>query len=136
MNERFLERLKDVALGLFDPEKPVNFHCSFIIWRGRILAIGLNDVRTSPRNLLNPKFGRDGKDLSPLRGSCSEWRALRRVQNTMNIPFKKTTMVNIRVGRDKRFRLSRPCESCRSLLKFFGLEKVLWTNDSGEFVCN
>ena len=134
LNERFLDRLKDVALGLYDPLCSSNFHVSFIVSKGRILAVGVNDKKTSPVNLKNPKIGRDGKDLSSFRGRCGEWVAIRRVMNTMNIPFKKTTMVNIRVGRDKKFRLSSPCSSCRQLLDFFGLTEIYWTDNEGNFV--
>lgn len=134
LNERFLERLKDVAMGLFDPSHPVNFHCSFIVWKGRIVSIGLNSIKTNPTNLLNKKIGRDGNDISAAKGICSEFSCLRKLKNKSNISFRKTTMVNVRIKRDRSFGLSKPCESCQSLLRFFELANVIWTDEFGRFV--
>jgi hypothetical protein len=134
LNEIYLNRLKDISLALYDPNHPVNFHVSFIVSKGKILSIGLNNTRTHPTNLLNKKIGRDGNNISASKGICSEFSALKKVKNTMNIPFHKTTMVNIRIKRNKQFGLSKPCQSCQSLLKFFGLADVIWTDDSGSFV--
>lgn len=134
LSDSYLARLKDISLGLFDPDFSANFHVAFIISKGRILAIATNSNKTNPTNLLNRKIGRDGNDISFTKRTCAEFNVMRRIKNTMNIPFSKTTLVSVRVKRDKRLGMARPCSSCVQLLEFFGLKNVIYTDNQGNFV--
>jgi len=118
---------------MFNLEHPENFHITFIVYKRKILSIGLNDSKTSPINLLNPKTDRNGQNISQFKGRCSELKAILNLKNKTNIPFKKTTLINVRINRNKRFDLAFPCQSCRSLLTFFEFKSIIVTDKDGSF---
>ena len=134
LSASYLNRIKEISLAMFNSEHPENFHITFIVYKSKILSIGVNDSKTSPINLLNPKTDKTGKNIAHLKGRCSEWQCIRKAKNTTNVSFRKITLVNIRIRRDKKFGLAKPCESCRSLLDFFNIHDVIYTDNSGNFV--
>lgn len=104
---------------------------SFAFWKGRLLAVSKNNARTHPLNLRNPIYvqGR----LLDTRGSCAELGLFIKLRNTTNIPFNKITIVNVRLDRNKRIAMSRPCLSCSNLIKYLNPRNLFYTNDLGCF---
>jgi len=133
LSASYLNRIKEISLAMFNLEHPENFHITFIVYKRKILSIGLNDSKTSPINLLNPKTDRNGQNISQFKGRCSELKAILNLKNKTNIPFKKTTLINVRINRNKRFDLAFPCQSCRSLLTFFEFKSIIVTDKDGSF---
>jgi len=128
------QKFIDLAYALFDPaHSPRTFHVSFILYKNRIISIGINNAKTTPVNLLNPKYGKDGQNISGIKGSCSEWVAISKMKNMTNIRFCKSILVNVRLNRNKIIDVSRPCHSCQSLILFLNLKKVFYTNKHGLF---
>lgn len=137
MNPKFFDRTTEIAFGMFDPNHLVRtFHVSFAIYKNRIIAIDTNDPRTTPINLLNPRFGRHGLSEGKIikdKGSCSELRTLLKVKNRTNTPFSKISLINIRIDRNQKITQSFPCQSCQSLIEFCELDEVWFTDSNGQF---
>lgn len=117
--------------------KPVSFnmrtfHTSFILNKNRVVAIGINQRKTNPANLFNPKYNREGKNISSEKFTCSEYGAFQKLKRT-NIDAKKCILVNIRIDRNDRLANSCPCQSCQSLLSWLRFKKVIYSTDNGEF---
>lgn len=125
------DRYLDIARSLYEP----NFehrcqHVSIVTYKNRIISIAKNSIKTTPINLLNPKFSQDGTEISRFRGTCSEWNSLRKIKNTMNVSFSKCRLFNIRINKNKEISNSKPCVSCLSLCRFLDLKEI-WFTDAG-----
>ena len=135
-NKSHFKRLEDIAVSLIDWNNPIRCrHFSFILNKKRIVAIGFNQQKTHPTNLKNRKVSAiTGEDFSDQKHICSEFSAIIKLKNLTNIDTKKCTLVNLRYDRNKQLALASPCMSCISLLKYHEFKKVIWTNNSGEYV--
>ena len=131
-----LSRTKEIALAMFDKHHCLRtFHVTFAILQSRIVCIRTNNAKTHSVNLRNPKHNsQSGLDISASKFECSEFRALHYLKQTTNVDFRKVTLINVRIRKNKTFGLAKPCESCRSLIKYHGIKTVIYTNDVGEFV--
>ncbi len=129
-----IEKIKEIAFA-FDKRDFVgrNCHFSFIIYKGRIIAFSNNTIKTTPVNLRNPRFSKEGYNISGIRGSCSELNAIKQLKNLTNIPSKKCSLINIRVNQQNQIRNSRPCFSCENLLQVFSFKNVIFSNSEGQF---
>lgn len=131
---KILEKIKEIAFAFDKDSFPGrSLHLSFIIYKKRIIAIGQNSKKTHPINLRNPKISKEGVDISSFRGSCSEWSALRQLKNLTNISAEKCLLINIRVNKQNEIRNSQPCNSCLSLLAFFKMNRIYYSDEKGEF---
>lgn len=129
---RIFNKIKEISYALYN-KNPLNFHTSFIIHKGRIISIGVNNKKTHPGNLFNPKINRRGDDISPIKGTCSEFNAIIKLKNTTNFPTNKCILINARIDRNKLFNLARPCNSCQSLLRYFEFKHIFYTGEDGTF---
>ena len=132
------KRLQEIAMSLIDwSEKKRCKHFSFILHKKRIVSIGTNTQKTHPVHLKNRKVSvRTGEDFSEQKHTCSEFNAIIKLKNLTNIDTKKCTLVNLRYDRNKKLALASPCMSCHNLLKFFRFKKIIWTDNSGNFITN
>ena len=115
-------------------EKDCKIRCqvfSMAFWKSRLLAVSKNNARTHPLNLRNPIYF-NGIRYDD-KGSCAELNLFIKLRNTTNIPFSKITIVNVRLDRNKRIAMSRPCISCSNLIKYLAPKNVYFTNEYGEF---
>lgn len=128
------EKIKEVAFA-FDRElfPGRNLHLSFIIYKGRIIAIGQNSRKTHPINLKNRKINKDGVDISGIKGTCSELATILTVIRRTNVPLNKCTIVNIRINQNNRINNSKPCLSCEKLIKHFDISKIIYSDKNGGF---
>ena len=131
---KILEKIKEIAFA-FDRELFSNrsLHLSFIIYKGRIISIGQNSKKTHPTNLKNKKINREGINISPIKGTCSELAAIKRLKALTNIPTEKCQLINIRVNKNNQIRMSKPCVSCNSLLSYHSFQSVWFSDENGEF---
>jgi deoxycytidylate deaminase len=132
MGEKF-DKVVDISRALTLKDSPLRCqHFSFILYRNRIISIGQNSKKTSPKNLRNKHFSRSsGKDISHNKGTCSELAAIVKLKNTTNIDFKKCVLINVRIDKKGKMNNSKPCGSCRSLLSYFSFKKVFYTSPEG-----
>lgn len=127
------ERLEEIAFALYDHEHPLRtFHVSFILQRRKILSIGINNVKTHPVNLLNPKFDNQGQVFSD-KGTCSELNAISKLIRQTRVNTEICSLVNIRIDKNGKLNHSAPCLSCQSLIAHHGFKKVFFTNENGRF---
>lgn len=135
MSMKIFRRSVDIAYALFDKEHDSRcFVCSCVFYKNKIISIGINTNKTHTiTHKYNPLICRQTHEVVYKKGSCAEFNALRKVQNKTNIPFHKLTLVNVRVTKEGKFGLSRPCSSCSSLNRYMNLKDIYYTNDKGEF---
>lgn len=53
------------------------------------------------------------------------------ILNAKDVDFSKCYLVNIRLGDKKSLRQSKPCEVCQRLLIHYGIDKVIYSIESG-----
>ena len=125
----------DLSLALFDPNYPLRCqHFTFVTKNGgKILAIGRNQNKFHSLNIKNPGICKNGDFFTKL-SICSEFSALNRIKNTTQIKYNKLILFNIRIDRNKKICLSRPCNSCKSLLNWLGIKKIYYTDENGHFI--
>lgn len=124
----------DLAYALYDPNFELRSqHVSIIIYKNKIVSIAKNNKKTSPKNVLNPKYSRSGENISNIKGCCSEFRALNQLKNKTQIPYNKITLINIRINRNMELCNSLLCDSCQSLIAFLGVKNVYYTDKQGTF---
>ena len=137
MNNKILNRCRDLSIALLEkePHGILPTHCSFFIYKSKIIKISRNARKTTPRNMLNPKISRDGIDISKDKFQCSEFVGLQFLKNTSNVPFSQLSVINTRIDRNGDFANSCPCNSCGSLLAFLNIKSknIYYTNNRGDF---
>ncbi len=123
----------ELSLALWEPDYELRCQVfSFAFYKGRVLVMARNTAKTHTLNLRNPIFAQ-GKRLE-MKGCCAELNLFIKLRNTTNVPFNKLTIVNVRLDKNKRVCMSRPCISCSNLIKYLNPRNVYFTNENGEFV--
>ena len=122
-------RLVEIAYALKPYKTTRNHHVSFVVRKGKIISIGQNSCKTTPKNLEFPKVNKDGLEISHWRGTCSEWNALRKIN-----PGSKIILVNCRIDNAGNLNFSFPCPACLKLISFFDISTVYYTGRNGEFI--
>lgn len=132
MNYEFRKSL-ETAAALFDPDYPLRCQVfSFGWFKKRLIAIGRNQDKTHPLNLINVlRF--DTGEIHRNKGCCAELGLCQKIKKTTNIPFNKITVVNVRLDKNSKVKMSRPCNSCFSLFRYLKPKSVYFTNDFGKF---
>ncbi len=130
------KRLEEIAFSLIDrSSKKRCHHFSFVIYKNKIIAIGQNNRKTHPINLVNRKRStKTGEDFSEEKHTCSEFNAILKLKNLTNINTERCHLVNLRINKNNKLDFAKPCESCRSLLNFFEFKSVEWTDRQGNFI--
>lgn len=125
----------ELARAMYDIDSNLRCqHFSFVFFKSRLMVVGKNTKKTSPWNLVNPKAGTDGSDISGIRGQCSEWSAVNRLKRLTNVPFKKCTLFNVRIDRNQKVSMAKPCPSCGKLLSFAEFDNVFYTDYQGNLI--
>lgn len=131
---KLLSKAIEVASALYDSQSTHRCqHFAFLAYKGRFVSIGRNSIKTHPINLRNPKFNEDKVNVSYEKGSCAELNALLKLKKLTNIKAEKCVLINLRVDNNNKIAYSRPCSSCISLLKYFNLKDIYYSNNQGEF---
>jgi len=104
-------------------------HFSFVFYKGRLLTIGRNKIRTHPTNLKNPT----NFDSTHSKGICSELAAAIKLKNKTDISFSKLIMINVRLDKNLNVKMSRPCSSCQNLIAYLKPKQLYFTDDEGKF---
>ena len=132
MNSKIIEQVKNLSFALYEPNYEVRTqHFTFVYYKGRILTIGRNNIKTNPLNLRNLDFRLN--DSPPFKGTCSELHAAIKLKNKTNIDFGKISMINVRVDKNMKISNSKPCRFCHNLLAYLAPKNVFYSNDNGEF---
>lgn len=118
-------RIIEVATkAIKDSKTPNEFkHASVIVYKGRIIVIGLNNQSKTHTKSTNVKYPQIHSELS----------AFVKLKNKTGLDFSRCELYNIRVGRSGRTLLSYPCINCQKLLIAAKFKRVYYTNNWGVF---
>lgn len=115
------KKLIKLGLSLYDIPQHEYKHFSFIVRKNKILSVGWNDKKTNP---LSSKFDYWNDSTH------SELSAIKRYVYDLDI-LKYCTIYNLRFSRAKQLVLSKPCDSCQALIKYFRIGRVRFSTESG-----
>jgi len=115
---------------MYDNFKAKTFHTTFIIRKRRIQKIGINADKTHPANLKYNYFGRDGLDIRSMVNVHSELSAILKYGKE---DCSDCIFVNVRIDKNMRPTMAKPCKGCQDMLSKVGFKKVFYTNEHGEF---
>lgn len=90
-----------------------------VLYKGRIIAKGVNQMRTHPAIL----------PFSDLKLLHAEMSALLRVKHKAIL--SKCQVVVYREDREGNFALASPCTACRSMFKTYGIREIFFSTKGG-----
>lgn len=125
--ERYIELSKALAPKQFEHK---TFHTTFIVRKGKIQKIGVNSLKTHPRNLQYKYIGKEGKDIRSMIGVHSELNAIIKYGRE---DCSDCTFVNVRINKNGEVAIAAPCRGCQSVLRQVGFRKVYYSTDAGAF---
>lgn len=127
---KHLSRLYDLSLALI-PSDYDFFHTSFLFHRNKLVSIGVNNRnKTNPNNLKFKYVGRDGSSIGDCVGVHSELAVV--LKMPYGTDFGKLKLVNLRIRKDGKLGMSKPCRGCSHMISQLGLKEVWFTNKSGK----
>lgn len=120
---KILPRLIKVSKSLKTHVHPVRtFHVTFILKGSKVLAFGVNSAKTHPLTL-KYKYHTQPNTHSELSALLKLGR-----DNCTDLTF-----VNIRLTKDNKPRLAKPCSGCIDMLHRVGFKKILYSVNGGQF---
>lgn len=99
-------------------------HFSFIVKRNTIYSIGYNN--TNKTHPLAHKYGYRFCNLH------SELSAIIKFDGKIS-DLARFTMINVRISKDNKVRMSRPCKICQHLLSVFNFKEVFYSTNIETF---
>lgn len=115
----------DIARSLLDKPPSKNKHFSFIVKKNRIRSIGFNNTKkTSPLsykyNPLWPYVHSEVSAVTKFDGKLSD--------------LENCILINVRLDKQGKVMMSKPCKNCLQLVANFGFKKVFYTGRMGQFI--
>jgi deoxycytidylate deaminase len=131
LNAKKFSRLIEISRALKAQHSGLRcFHTTFILFKGKILSIGVNSAKTHPsRNKYN-YFSETGEDLRNQVGIHSEISAILKLGRE---DLSGCVFVNIRTGNEGKILMSKPCLGCSSALKQFRYKQLFYSDNQGNF---
>jgi len=128
--ERYISLTK--ALYPVDATLFKSFHTTFIVKKGKIQKIGINNYsKTHPRILKYKYTGKEGVDIRSFVGVHSELDAVMKYNKT---DCADCIFINVRVDRNGRVAMAAPCTGCSCVLQQVGFKKVYYTTEDEQLV--
>lgn len=112
-------------------DSPRARHLCFAFKKSKLLAVGLNQTKSNPRNLRFNHIDRDGNHFGHLAGIHAELDAV--IKLGYQESYNKITLVNVRLNMQNEVCLSKPCAACSQLISQIQPKKVIYTNSRGGF---
>ena len=123
MNMKNLKKYVELSKSMMPQDHGVRtFHTTFVLNKSKVVAIGINNIKTHPATLKYDYCGQVGlhSELSAVirlgKEDCSD-----------------LTFVNVRVKKDGTIGTSLPCRGCMDMLNQVGFKKIYFTNEKGLF---
>jgi deoxycytidylate deaminase len=120
---KILKKIEEVAFAL----EPANrtdchfFHVAAIFKRNKILSIGQNSFKTHP---IAQKYGHRNNSLHAEISSAIRYG---------NDDFSGLSMAVLRISRQHKLALSKPCEHCQKFLLDTNLKNIFYTDEQGNW---
>ena len=106
-------------------------HASFIIYKDKIMSIGINNPnKTHPKNL---KFGYRNKRNEPINEIIGIHSELAAVIKFGRQTLQDLDIVNTRIDRNNMLVLAKPCIGCQDMLKQLGINRIFFSNNQSRF---
>lgn len=106
-------------------------HASFILYRDKIMSIGINHPnKTHPRNL---QFGYRNKRNQPINNIIGIHSELAAVIKLGRQDLNELDIVNTRIDRNNQLALAKPCVGCQDMLKQLGINRIFYSGNNGKF---
>lgn len=105
-------------------------HFSFIMDKNKIISIGLNSLKTHPKNLKYNYVNKLNQNISDIVGTHSELSAVIKLGEE---DCSGLTLVNTRINRNNELDFSAPCSGCLDMIKQLNFKNVYFSNNSGTF---
>lgn len=123
MKGRLVQRATQIARALLPQTRGMRTsHLAFLIRKDKIEKIGLNKSKTHPKIPQHPYH--DG-----YVGIHAELDCVLKIDKEDLSDYK---MLVLRIGRDEKLAMSKPCPGCQSVLRQFNLSNVWFSNQKGE----
>lgn len=100
-------------------------HFTFICERNKIISVGWNNSWKT-----RPEAAKYGHRFNSIH---AEVDAIKKFPHNIAL-LPKYSLYNVRLLKSGRVAMSRPCGPCSKLLFDFGVSKLFYTNNFGEFV--
>ena len=105
-------------------------HFSFIMDKNRIISIGLNSLKTHPKNLKYNYVNKMNQNISDIVGTHSELSAVIKLGEE---DCSDLNLVNTRINRNDELDFSAPCSGCSDMIKQLNFKNVYFSNSQGKF---
>lgn len=99
-----------------------------IVRRGEIISLGTNKPKSHP---LQAKFAKHPEATLLHAETMSIVNALSLHKHD---DLEKSEIIVVRVKRDGSLALAKPCIGCLAAINYYGIKKVLYTNDAGKLL--
>ena len=105
-------------------------HFSFILDKNKIISIGLNNLKTHPKNLKYNYVNKLNENISDIVGTHSELSAVIKLGEE---DCSGLTLVNTRINRNDELDFSAPCSGCCDMINQLNFKNVYFSNNKGKF---
>lgn len=131
MNElKIVKKAKQLSLELFskcfdETSRKEQYHFSFLFIRNKLITVGCNNYEMSRKALyFAERYNIPQKKHWP--SLHSEIDAISRLWGKYRID-KRIRLVNIRILRNGRFGIAKPCKDCSEVLNALGITDIYWS---------
>lgn len=128
------KRLEEIARALmpqnFDEK---SFHVTFGLHGNKLLSVGINNKKTHTRNLRAPYLDRKkNKHVGDQVGTHSELNCVMKFGYMED--FSHITFVNIRIDKNGKLRIAKPCAGCYHMLsRQLGYRRIYYSTNEQTF---
>jgi deoxycytidylate deaminase len=105
-------------------------HFSFVLDKNKIVSIGLNSLKTHPKNLKYNYVNKLNENISDIVGTHSELSAVIKLGEE---DCSGLTLVNTRINRNDELDFSAPCSGCCDMIKQLNFKNIYFSNNMGFF---
>ena len=123
INKKLQNRLYDLAIALSPVYKCHRCsHIAFLLKHNKIIHIGFNKVKTHPMLKYYPYYA---------TGIHAE---LDVVMKSNENDLSDYTLVVLRILKNKKLSMSKPCKSCQYIIKQYGINNCYYSDFSGKLI--
>lgn len=105
-------------------------HFSFILDKNKIISIGLNSLKTHPKNLKYNYVNKLNQNISDIVGTHSELSAVIKLGKE---DCRGLSLINTRINRNNLLDFSAPCSGCCDMIKQLNFDNIYYSNSNGKF---
>lgn len=122
--------LKELARVVAMSRNQRSNHVALVTRKNRLIAVGVNTDKTHP-------IAKNLKRARQAETQCAELNAALKIGLSHRdgvYDFSDMVMTVVRVGKDGKLMMSKPCIGCQKMLAQCGFKRVMYSNSVGEIV--